>query len=144
MGFQRILVAVDSSPVAARAADVGAELARALGAELAFLHAIDPALGIAPKGGASASELIAFAEEEGRRLLAGFRQRAAFQPPPLEFVPVGRPAAEVVKAAQEWPASLIVIGSHGRGGVTRAVLGSVADAVLRHAPCPVVVVRAGE
>jgi len=144
MGFQKVLVAVDSSPVAAHAADVGAELARSLGSEVAFIHAIDPDLAIAPKGGASAAELIGFAEEEGRKLLAGFRQRAGLQSAPLEFVVVGKPAAEIVKAAAEWPADLIVIGSHGRGGITRVVLGSVADGVLRHAPCPVVVVRAGE
>ncbi len=142
MRFQRILVAVDSSPIAAHAAEVGIELARALAGEVAFVHAIDPDLAIAPGGGASSAELIAFATQEGRKLLAGFRQRARSQPAPLEFVPVGRPASEVVKAAREWPADLIVIGSHGRGGVARVVLGSVADGVLRHAPCPVIVVRA--
>lgn len=47
-----------------------------------------------------------------------------------------------VNAAKEWPADLIVIGSHGRGGVKRALLGSVAEGVMRHAPCPVLVVRA--
>jgi len=142
MRFQRILVAVDASPVAARASDVATDLARSLGAEVALLHAIDPSLGVAPQGGASAAELIALAAEEGKRLLARFSQRAALQPPPLEFVPVGKPAGEIVKAAKEWPADLIVIGSHGRGGVGRVVLGSVAEAVMRHAPCPVLVVRA--
>jgi nucleotide-binding universal stress UspA family protein len=141
MRFQKILIAVDSSPVAAHAAEVGVELARSLGAEIAFIHAIAPEVAVAPGSGASAAELMAFAQEEGRRLVAGFRQRAPSQPVPLEFVPVGRPAAEIVQAARAWPADLIVIGSHGRGGVTRVVLGSVADGVLRHAPCPVVVVR---
>jgi nucleotide-binding universal stress UspA family protein len=46
-----------------------------------------------------------------------------------------------VNAAKEWPADVIVIGSHGRAGVTRVLLGSVAEAVMRHAPCPVLVVR---
>jgi universal stress protein A len=54
---------------------------------------------------------------------------------------VGKPAAEIVNAAKEWPADVIVIGSHGRAGVTRVLLGSVAEAVMRHAPCPVLVVR---
>ncbi|WP_145723421.1 universal stress protein [Mesorhizobium tianshanense] len=52
------------------------------------------------------------------------------------------PADEIVKAAGEWPADLIVIGSHGRGGVQRALLGSVADGVIRHASCPILVIRA--
>ena len=144
MNIRKILVAVDASPVAARAADVATDLVRSLGGELALIHAIDPAWGFAPESGLPAGELIARAEDEGRRLLAGFRQRAALQPAPLEFVPVGKPAGEIVKAAKEWPADLIVIGSHGRSGVTRVVLGSVAEAVMRHAPCPVVVVRGKE
>ena len=47
----------------------------------------------------------------------------------LQFMPIDHPAAEIVKAVKEWPANLIVIGSHGRGGIQRAVLGSVAEAV---------------
>ena len=45
---------------------------------------------------------------------------------------------------KEWPAELIVIGSHGQGGVQRALFGSVADAVMQHTPCPVLVIRASE
>jgi universal stress protein A len=59
-------------------------------------------------------------------------------------MPIDHPAAEIVKAVKEWPANLIVIGSHGRGGIQRAVLGSVAEAVMRHAPCPVMVIKAEE
>jgi nucleotide-binding universal stress UspA family protein len=66
------------------------------------------------------------------------------QPAPLEFIHVGKTATEIVKAAKDWSADLIVIGSHGRGGVDRLLLGSVAEAVMRHAACPVLVVRAEE
>lgn len=142
MSFQRILVAVDEAPLAAHAADVAIELATGLGAKLAFIHIVDPASLAAPDGGTAASELVAQAEQDAKRLLAGFHQRMKIDVAPLEFVRVGTPAAEVVHAAAEWPADLIVIGSHGRRGVTRALLGSVADAVMRQAPCPVLVVRA--
>jgi len=47
-----------------------------------------------------------------------------------------------VKTAHEWPADLIVTGSHGRHGLGRVLLGSVAEAAIRHAPCSVLVVRA--
>lgn len=142
MSLRKILIAVDSSPVAARAADVGLELARSLGGEVAFIHAIDPSLGNAPESGVSPAVLMALAEQDGKRLLAEFRQRVSFQPPPLEFLPVGKPGAEIVRAANDWPADVIVIGSHGRSGATRLFLGSVAEAVMRHAPCPVLVIRA--
>jgi nucleotide-binding universal stress UspA family protein len=55
----------------------------------------------------------------------------------------GKPAAEIVRVAQELPADLIVMGTHGRSGFQRWVLGSVAETVLRRAPCPVLTVPAG-
>ncbi|HEX4180354.1 MAG TPA: universal stress protein, partial [Caulobacteraceae bacterium] len=57
------------------------------------------------------------------------------------FTPEGHPAEEIVAAAQAWSADLIVIGSHGRSALTQVLLGSVAEAVMRNAPCPVLVVR---
>lgn len=54
---------------------------------------------------------------------------------------VGAPAQAIVEAAEEWPADLIIMGSHGRGFWKRALLGSVSDRVVHHAPCPVLIVR---
>ena len=144
MSFRKILVAVESEPVAAHAADVGAELARALGAEMAFVHVVDSSLGYPTDIGVPPNELIALAKQEAKKLVNDFRQRLSPQSAALEFIPVGGPATEIVNAAKEWPADLIVIGSHGRGGLQRALLGSVAEGVMRHAPCPVMVVRAKE
>jgi nucleotide-binding universal stress UspA family protein len=56
-------------------------------------------------------------------------------------VRVGTPADEIVALAKELDADLIVVGTHGRRGVRRLLLGSVARAILRHAGCPVLVVR---
>ncbi len=142
MSFRRILIAVDGSPLSAHAADVGIELARSLGSNLALIHVVDPAPYVASESGIPATDIIAVAEQNGSRLLAEYRARATLQAPPMEFVRVGTPAAEIVDAATEWHADLIVIGSHGRGGVSRLLLGSVAEGVMRHAPCPVLVVRA--
>ena len=141
MSFRRILIAVDESPVAAHAAEVGAQLATALGAELALVCVVDPAQTAAPDSGVPVADLIALAEKDAKRLLADFRQRASQRYAPLEFVAVGKPASEIVKTAKEWPADVIVIGSHGRHGLDRALLGSVAEGVMRHAPCSVFVVR---
>ena len=144
MSFQRILIAVDSEPIAVHAADLGLELAGLLGAQVAFIHVVDPQLNFAPESGIPADELIARAAEDGKRLLAGFRERIKAQLQCFEFLEVAKPASAIVDAAKRWPADVIVIGSHGRGGLPRAVLGSVADAVIRHAPCPVLVVKAKE
>jgi len=142
VSFRRILLAVDETPVAAHAVDVGVELAEALGAELAFIVVVDPGQTAMPGSGVPAGDLIALAEQDGKRLLAAFRNRSSREAPALEFVAVGNPAAEIVKTASEWSADVIVIGSHGRRGVERVLMGSVAEAVMRHAPCSVLVVRA--
>ena len=145
MSFRKILIAVDESAFAARAADVGFDLARSLGAEVAIIHVVDPAVdAYAPEGGIPLHELVTLAQQDGRRLLAAFGQRAGLQPAPHEFLHVGKTATEIVKAAKDWPTDLIVIGSHGRGGLNRLLLGSVAEAVMRHAASPVLVVRAEE
>jgi nucleotide-binding universal stress UspA family protein len=142
VSFERIMVAVDEDPIAVHAADVAIDLAAAVGAKLALIHVIDPASAAIPEAGISANELVARAKQDALRWLSAVRQRVPGGVAPLEFVKVGSPAGEIVQAAVEWPADLIVIGSHGRRGVTRALLGSVAEAVMRHASCPVLVVRA--
>lgn len=144
MSFQRILIAVDDDPIAAHAADVGLELARSLGAAVALIHTIDPSLIYSPEGGIAADELAAQAARDGTRLMAAFRARLPTGVSALEFIVQGNPGTEIVKAARTWPAEVVVIGSHGRRGLTRALVGSVAEAVMRHAPCPVLVVRANE
>lgn len=140
--FRKILIAVDAEPIAAHAADVGAALARALGAEVALIHIVESPMGYAEASGVPAGELIARSKEGGSQLLAEFRQQVSAPSGALDFLRVGRPGVEIVKAATEWPADVVVIGSHGRGGVERTLLGSVAETVVRHAPCPVLVVRA--
>lgn len=144
MTFRKILIAVDDDPIAAHAADVGMELARSLGAAMALIHAIDPSLIFSPEGGIPADELAGHATQDGARLMAAFRARLPTGVSALEFIPQGSPGPEIAKAARTWPADLVVIGSHGRRGLTRALVGSVAEAVMRHAPCPVLVVRANE
>jgi nucleotide-binding universal stress UspA family protein len=78
-----------------------------------------------------ASELV----ERAAHLLrtAGFKATAE--------VSEGEPKSRIIEKAEEWRADLIVLGSHGRKGFDRALLGSVSEAVARHAPCSVAIVR---
>jgi universal stress protein A len=141
MTFRRILIAVERGRTAEHAVAVGVDLARTLQAETAIVHTVDSALGFAPDTGMTPGEHLALERVEGERFLVELRARLAIQPLPVEFLRVGNPGHEIVKVVNEWPADLVVIGSHGRGGVARAVLGSVAEYVMRHASCPVLVVR---
>jgi len=137
--FRRILIAVDCEPLSAHAAELGIELASSLGAEVAFVHAITPGLEQAP--GVTPHELIAEAEWEARQLVAGLSQHLPHGQQHFEFIHTGKPAVEIVRTAKEWAADMIIIGSHGRHGIGRALLGSVAEEVMRHATCPVLVTR---
>ena len=60
------------------------------------------------------------------------------------YLRLGRPDVEIVTLAEELGAGLIVVGSRGLGGIRRALMGSVSDSVVRHAHCPVLVVRKEE
>jgi len=142
MSFKKVLIAIDSEPVAVRAAETGIDLAASLRAEVAFIHVMDASLLYPADTGPSPNELVCAGKRDAKQLVAAIRQRFSLQSSVLEFFQVGRPADEIVKAAAEWSADLLVIGSHGRGGMQRALLGSVAETVMRHAPCPLVVVRA--
>jgi nucleotide-binding universal stress UspA family protein len=143
MRFKRILVAIDESTFAAHAADVGTDLATQLGAELAFVTVVDAAaMPYGADSGVPADEWHTVMRRDAKTLLNAFASRRTVTPPPLQFLEEGKPATKVVDAARSWPADLIVMGTHGRNAVANVLLGSVAQGVLHHAPCPVMVLRA--
>ncbi len=142
MSFQRVLIAIDLSPIATHAMDVGVDLAKALGAQVGLIYVVDRKLAYAPEGGVPATVIVDELREEGRRLLKAASHRVGDNPPPWEYLVEGSPSQEIIKAAEEWKADLIVLGTHGRSGVSRAFLGSTAEAVLRHSQIPVLAVRA--
>ncbi len=142
MNFKRILIAVDDSVYGAHAANTGIAMAGAMGAEVAFVSVVDPSFVTANSdSGVPADQLLASAEREVKQVLVAYRERAKTSPPALEFLEKGKPAERIVAVAKAWPADMIVIGTHGRGTVGRLLLGSVAEGVLHHAHCPVVIVR---
>ena len=136
--IQRILVALDGSPNSERALDYGADLARRLNSQLGLVTVADPLPAIGTEMIPNVS-LLEELRKEARDTLDIAAKR--FDPPPARFLRDGRPDFEVCHCAQEWKASLLVIGTHGRTGLQRVLMGSVAEHIVRHAPCPVLVVR---
>jgi nucleotide-binding universal stress UspA family protein len=141
MSFKRILIAVDDSEFASRAADVGVELAKSLHAEVCFVTVYDPTVGPGRMWGVPADRLAEMSEQSAGRLLATFREPNATGSVVPDFVEPGEPASKIIEVANHWHADLIVIGSRGRGKIQGLLLGSVSQGVLHHAPCPVLVVR---
>jgi nucleotide-binding universal stress UspA family protein len=141
MPFKRILIAVDTCEIGVHATLVGLDLAAALGAKVGLVHVIAPAIANGAWFAVAPVELMEPPEAESLDLLAGLKGRAPIPADTVSFAPVGDPIDSICNAAGGWPADLVVIGSHGREGIERVLLGSVAEGVARQAPCPVLVVR---
>lgn len=140
----RIIHATDFSPEAAAAEDEAVRLAQALDAELILLHVASetPLYGETTFGMQRVKEVYkAQARWSDDKLDERARRIAARGVPTRWRRQVGVAHEEIVKAARDEKAAYIVLGTHGRGGVERFMLGSVADRVIRTAPCPVVTIR---
>ena len=146
--YQRILVPVDGSACAGRGLSEAIALARLTQGRIRIVHVIDePFVAIGADGAAGATEdLVEVAREGAERVLADAVKLVEATGVPVDGVLLdtfdGRLCDLVVKAAQEWSADLVVIGTHGRRGVGRLLLGSDAEQILRLSPVPVLLVRA--
>ena len=141
MTYQRILVAIDDSEPAERALDAALDLARGLHARVLLVHVVNPTIPFLP-GADELSPLDTVTElrARGEDLLLRTRMRSAGVEKVESALLEGRAADEIVSAADEWEADLIVIGTHGRGRIGELLLGSTTRDVIRHARCPVMTV----
>lgn len=120
---KEILFATDFSESSDAAARVAREYARQFGARLHALHVVWPA-----------------ADTTESPLLSKLAEELGAEVPVVAAVESGAPAGRIVHYAERHGIDLIVLGTHGRTGMTRALLGSVAERVVRTAPCPVLTV----
>jgi nucleotide-binding universal stress UspA family protein len=143
--LKQILVPVDFSECSRKALRYALPFAKEFGAGISLLHVVETAYVMGEFGAvdyvAMAADLTTEAERQLRELAgAEIGSSAAWK----IAVRQGRPATEIAEAARELEADLIVIATHGRTGLKHALLGSVAENVVRHAPCPVLTVRENE
>ena len=147
MKVNSILLPTDFSDCARHAVPVAAEFARLLGARVVCLHVVEPvmpAVGWTPTavGPLPVADMGEQLEEAAERELPRFAGRAEFEGLDVEdVVSHGEAAAEIVRVAEERGCGMIIISSHGRTGLGRILFGSTAESVVRHAHCPVLVVK---
>lgn len=148
--YQRILVPVDGSPTSERGLQEAIRLALLAHASLRLIHVIDEMsfmLGIDAYGYA-AGELLDLLRKDGTEILQQASATVRAQGVPVDSVLYENldktVQQRIIAEAEMWKADLIVIGTHGRRGVRRLVLGSSAEGVLRTSPVPVLLVRAPE
>ena len=144
----RVLVATDFSPASAMAVTYAIDLATSTGASVHLLHVVEgwlltetylQALHIELPG--LRERVINEADSTLRTLAAAMAGRRVAT---FTTVREGRPLEVIVEVARSSRADLIIVGTHGRSGVAHAVIGSVAERVVRSAPCPVLTVRAAQ
>ena len=142
--LKQILVPIDFSDCSLRALDLASTIALPFGAKLTLLHVVEPGVyqqsyfGVTPPLEESNQNLV----EAGReRLSALGRKRIGHRLRTESLVRIGRAHSEIPDTASALSADLIVMGTHGYTGLKHVLLGSTAERVVRHAPCPVLTVR---
>jgi len=139
--FSHVLCPVDFSPTSRAAAELAVELAKPAGASVTLLHVIDMAFAsgeLRPRG------IYRDLDRRAAELLDAWVHELAARPAVrvIQQTRIGSPGAELLAALEDDRTfDLVVMGSHGRIGLPRLALGSVAEKTVRHAPCPVLVVH---
>ena len=140
--FATVVVAVDDSEPADAALAVAAKLANTIGTKLVVCHAVDlmHLYENATDYGFNVEELVDEMRDEGAAIVKHALERAALAPDTPVAVVDGNPADAVIDEAARQHATAIVAGSHGRRGLRRFFLGSVAESIVRRSDIPVLVV----
>lgn len=141
--IRKILVPTDFSGHADLAADYAMELAARFDAQVCFLHVYDMPTYVLPDGALlPAADVVANLMADIEKRLDGLKARYRETTVPIRSeTRQGVPLAEIVRFAKEDATDLIVMGTHGRTGIEAFLIGSVAEKVVRKAPCPVLTVR---
>jgi len=140
MEFNKILIAVDDSAFAMKAARIGFALAHGLKASIGIVFVIDRSQEVAqPDLGINESQQHTFLLQKAEETIRQYTDLYDGIDSIYRFTPQGDPKTEIINIAREWKADMIVMGTHGRSGLTKLLEGSVAEYVLKHAEVPVLV-----
>lgn len=140
--FKRVLVPTDFSAESLKAVHFATEFAKRFGASIRLLHVVEPPSVI--QESVIAAALLSskeLARDAQTRLQAWARDEIDEMVPVQTEARVGKPYVEIAAAAKVSDTDLIIIATHGHTGLKHVLLGSTAERVVQHSPCPVLVVR---
>jgi len=143
MDFKKIIIAVDNSICAEKAAKTGYEMAFKFNSEVALINIIEPApAAVNPDFTLAPVFLETYdnSEENSHQLLKEIADKYSNGIATTYLSIIDTASHGIIQQAQEWGANLIVIGTHGRGGLYHFLMGSVAEHVARKSACPVLIV----
>ena len=151
--ISKILIAIDDSVIAEHAASYGFDIARKFGAQVGLVNIVEPA--IIPQiantsdpimgfplqsSGIEEIELLDIQKNQSENIVNQVIQKLAGELEVTHFNEFGPTADGIIKCCHDFNADLIVLGTHGRTGIDRLLMGSVAEHVVRHSEVPVLVV----
>lgn len=139
MTYRKILIAVDESQVAEEVAITGFQFGQQLNAEIALVSVVDTNFLITGEG-ATPKEMAETIKNDFKNNLQVLIDKVFKDHKIRTFVEVGQPYEIILKVATEWEADLIVIGTHGKSGISHLLMGSIAEHVVRHSKIPVLIV----
>jgi universal stress protein A len=142
--IKRILVPIDFSDGSKKALRYALPFAREHGAAITLLYVVAPAYGAGEYGSVDFAQLEAGLKRSGEKELTRLAAELAGKVPADTLVRVGSAASTIARVAADLNADMIIIATQGRTGLKHVLLGSVAENVVRRAPCPVLVVRERE
>lgn len=137
--MKKILIAIDNGPTSEKIALAGFELGQQLNVEIALVSIVDTT-NLMTEGGVTPGELADILKNDSKKnqqtlidnIFKGFKV--------YSFIEEGKPYEGILKVADEWNADLIVLGTHGRTGISHLLMGSVAEKVIRHSTKPLFII----
>ena len=143
--LKKLLVPIDFSDCSKKALQYAIPLAREYGSEILLLHVVPINYASSEFTSAGYTSIESGMREVGEEKLSQLISSELRETVTIESaVHIGMPAPEIIETARKLPADLIIISTHGHTGLKHVLLGSVAEHVVRQAPCPVLVVRERE
>ena len=139
MNYSKILITVDEGPTAEKIARQGFQLCKQLNAEIALLSIVESAI-LVTNGGITPKEMMDLSKKDAKKNHQMLIDKIFKDHKVWTFIEEGTPYEKILKVAEEWRADLIVLGTHGRTGLSHLLMGSVAEKVIRHSTKPLFIV----
>lgn len=137
--MKKILIALDNGPVSEKVALKGYELGKQLHAEIALVSVADTTT-LVSDSGITPGEMIKLIKNDLRKTQEMIVDKVFKNFKVWTFVEEGRPYETILRIAGEWEADLIVLGTHGRTGISHLLTGSIAEKVIRHSAIPLLII----
>ena len=144
MPFSQLMIAVEKPPLAFKVAETGLALANNLKAQVYLVHVNPLALEYTPDSGMSVAQIEMRMRQQAQELLQEIIQLYANS---LEVIPLvleGTTEKEILAAVQDIKPELLILGTHARKPWQEMLLGSISESLVRHSPCPVMLIRESE